>query len=215
MKPSAVIFDLDGTVLDNEDEYGASFKKVLESLGAKDVSDFPHVRGIGVKENWPGLVEKYDIKTDKPSEVLARLTQEEYLKQIESVTIKDGLREFVDSLKEKGIKTALATSNDRWIVDKIFEKLRLDSFFDMVTTGEEARLKKPEPDLFLVTADKLGVTPSECLVIEDAASGIAAAHSAGMKAVGLAGEPERKKELKEADIIVEGYPEMFQKISSN
>src|SRR3990172_2336696 len=122
MKISDVIFDLDGTVLDNEDEYGTSFKNVLESLGAKDVPDFPHVRGIGVKENWPGLIEKYKIKTDKSPEILAQLTQEEYLKQIDKVTLKPGFEEFIDLLKEQGIRTALATSNDWWIVDEIFQK---------------------------------------------------------------------------------------------
>jgi len=215
MNVSAVIFDLDGTVLDNEDEYGASFKKVLESLGAKDIPDYPHVRGIGVKENWPVLIEKYKIKTNKSAEELARQTQEEYLKKIDAVTIKEGLEDFVDSLKGRGIKTALATSNDFWIVEEIFEKLKLGSFFDMVTTGEEARFKKPAPDLFLVAADKLGVPPAECLVIEDAASGIAAAHAAGMKAVGLAQNDGQKKELQGADIIVKDYAEIFQKVFAN
>lgn len=215
MTAPAVIFDLDGTVLDNEDEYGTSFKKVLESLGVKAVPDFPHVRGIGVKENWPVLIKKYDIETTKSPEVLAHLTQEEYLKQIDAVTLKPGLEDFIDLLKEKGIKTALATSNDWWIVDEIFEKLKLDKFFDIVTTGEEVLLKKPDPDLFLVTADKLGISASECLVIEDAASGIAAAHAAGMKAVGLAGDSERRKELEGADIIVESYQEISQKIFKN
>ena len=215
MNVSAVIFDLDGTVLDNEDEYGASFKKVLESLGAKDIPDYPHVRGIGVKENWPVLIEKYKIKTNKSAEELARQTQEEYLKKIDAVTIKEGLEDFVDSLKGRGIKTALATSNDFWIVEEIFEKLKLGSFFDIVTTGEEARFKKPAPDLFLVAADKLGVPPAECLVIEDAASGIAAAHAAGMKAVGLAQNDGQKKELQGADIIVKDYAEIFQKVFAN
>lgn len=209
MNFSAVIFDLDGTVLDNEDEYGASFKNVLESLGAKNVPDYPHVRGIGVKENWPVLLEKYKIKTKKSSEELAHLTQEAYLRKIDSVTLKKGLEDFVYSLKEEGIKTALATSNDWWIVEEIIDKLKLEHFFDAVVTGEEVRFKKPDPDLFLAAADKLRVEPKECLVIEDAASGVEAAKKAGMKVWGVAGGESRAQELKGADMVVFGYNELI------
>ena len=209
MNFAAVIFDLDGTVLDNEDEYGASFKKVLESLGAKDVPGYPHVRGIGVKENWPGLLEKYKIKTCKSPGELAHLTQEEYLKNIDSVTPKEGLEDFIGSLKKEGIKTALATSNDWRIVEEVFEKLKLDSFFDAVVTAEEVRFKKPDPDLFLAAADKLGVEPKQCLVIEDAVSGIEAAKKAGMKVWGIAGDNRRAEELKGADMVFFGYNELI------
>jgi len=208
MKTAAVIFDLDGTVLDNEDEYGASFKAVLESLGGKDIPEFPQVGGIGVKENWPVLLEKYHLKSDKPLEELAHKTQEEYLSRLPSVTLKPGFEDFVGLLREKGIKTALATSNGRWIVGEVFDKLKLDAFFDAVTTGEEVEFKKPNPDLFLVTADKLGLMPKECVVIEDAASGIEAARRAGMKAIAIARDKEHAKTLGDAEQIVFGYKEI-------
>ena len=209
MKPSAVIFDLDGTVLDNEDEYGASFKKVLESLGAKDVPDFPHVRGIGVKENWPGLLEKYNLKTDKSPQELAHKTQEEYLKMLDRVHLKEGCEEFIGDLKAEGIKTALATSNERWVVEEVFAKLKLDRLFDTATTAEEVSYRKPNPDLFLLTAGKLGVKTNECLVIEDAASGVEAAKRAGMKVWAIAWDERYKGELKGADRIVFGYNELI------
>ena len=62
---SAVIFDLNGTVLSDEDEYGLAFKRVLETLGAEVESDQPHVSGIGVEENWPKLLKEYGVKTKK------------------------------------------------------------------------------------------------------------------------------------------------------
>ncbi|HJX59481.1 MAG TPA: HAD family phosphatase [Patescibacteria group bacterium] len=208
MKTAAVIFDLDGTVLDNEDEYGASFKAVLESLGGKDISEYPQVGGIGVKENWPILLEKYHLKSVKSIEELAHKTQEEYLSRLSSVTLKPGFEDFVASLREKEIKTALATSNGWWVVDEVFDKLRLDVYFDIVTTGEEVNFKKPDPDLFLVTADKLGLMPAECIVIEDAASGIEAARRAGMKSFAIARDKENAQTLKAADKIVFAYKEI-------
>ena len=208
MKTAAVIFDLDGTVLDNEDEYGASFKAVLESLGGKDISEYPQVGGIGVKENWPILLEKYHLKSVKSIEELAHKTQEEYLSRLSSVTLKPGFEDFVASLREKEIKTALATSNGWWVVDEGFDKLRLDVYFDIVTTGEEVNFKKPDPDLFLVTADKLGLMPAESIVFEDAASGIEAARRAGMKSFAIARDKEHAQTLKAADKIVFAYKEI-------
>lgn len=208
MRISAVIFDLDGTVLDNEDEYGAAFKKVLESLGADVKENYPHVGGIGVKENWPGLLKKYSLKTDKDLDELASETQKEYLKLLPKVRVKKGLEEFIEKLRQDGIKTALATSNVRFILERVFEELPLETLFNSVTTGEEVNNKKPSPDLFLAAADKLDVLPEECLVIEDSESGIKAAHQAGMKVVAVARNEKHAKTLADAELIVKGYHQL-------
>ena len=208
MKVSAVIFDLDGTVLDNEDEYGAAFRAVLRLLGKKVDKKYPHIGGIGVKENWPRLLAKYKIKTKKTIEELTHETQNEYLKRIGDVTFKKGFEDFVADLKDSGISCALATSNALWIVDATSEIHPLGHFFKTITTGEEVDFKKPEPDLFLLTAQKLGVEPSECLVIEDSTAGIEAAHRAGMKAVGIFRDTKHAEELKEADLLIRNFYEL-------
>ena len=205
MKISAVIFDLDGTVLDNEDEYGQAFKKVLTDLGAEVKTDYPHIGGIGVKENWPHLLKKYRIKTKKTFDELASQTQKEYLKLLPKVKVKNGLEVFVRELKESGIKTALATSNVLFIVERVFDEIPIEGFFDSVTTGEEVVQKKPAPDLFLKAADKLGVAPRECVVIEDSPSGIEASHVAGMRVIALARDSEYARVLRDADVVVKGY----------
>ena len=208
MKISAVIFDLDGTVLDNEDEYGLAFKKVLESLGAEVKTDYPHVGGIGVKENWPGLLRKYHIKITKTVDELASATQQEYLRLLSKVKIKKGLGVFVKELKESGIKTALATSNDWYVLKKVFDTLLIEKFFDSVTAGNEVENKKPAPDLFLAAADKLDVAPEECLVIEDSASGVEAARRAGMKVIAIARDTTHAKELEDADMVIKSYNQL-------
>ena len=134
MTISAVIFDLDGTVLDNEDEYGAAFRKVLRSLGKHFDKKYPHTAGIGVKENWPLLLSKYHIKTKRTMEELARATQEAYLQKLSEVNVKDGFEKFVKALKESGIQVGLATSNAWWIVNEIKGQLGLEGIFDVVTT---------------------------------------------------------------------------------
>jgi beta-phosphoglucomutase len=212
MKISAVIFDLDGTVLEDEDEYGKAFNKVLKSLGVDSKTPFPQTRGIGVKENWPLLIKKYGIKTDKTPIVLAHKTQEAYLLELNGVTIRAGFDEFADRLKDAGIQIALATSNTWEVTQKILEKTSLDGVFDAVTTVEEVVYSKPDPALFTLTAGKLGVEREECLVIEDAASGVTAAHEGGMKVIVIIDHEEDESTLVGADFAVEGFPEITAKV---
>lgn len=205
---SAVIFDLDGTVLDNEDEYGAAFRKVLRSLGKHVDKKYPHTSGIGIKENWPLLLSKYHIKTKRTMEELARATQEAYLQMLSYVNVKKGFEEFVRGLKESGIKVALATSNAWWIVDEIKGELNLEGIFDVVTTAEEVAYNKPDPDIFILTAEKLGLTPQDCLVIEDSQAGVEAAHRAGMKVAAISRDAAHAKSLKEADLVIRGFRQL-------
>lgn len=207
MKISAVLFDLNGTVLEDEDEYGKAFNKVLKSLGLDLKTDIPHEKGIGVKENWLKFIEKYKIQTDRTPEMLARETQENYLNEIDTVSVREDFADFVENLRDGGIQIALATSNTWEQTDKILDIVGLQEVFDIVTTGDEVVFNKPDPDIFTVTADKLGADREECLVIEDSPAGIEAARRAGMKVVGIASEGNFE-ELSKADLIVEGFSEI-------
>lgn len=215
MKISAVIFDLNGTILEDEDEYGRAYNKVLKSLGIETKDEPPQVRGIGVKENWPILIKRFNIKTNKSAEILAHETQEAYLSEINSVTVRDGFTEFIENLKDSGIQVALATSNTWEVVEKILNKVGLQGIFDAITTIDEVAFGKPDPSLFTVTADKLGVEREECLVIEDASSGITAAKLAGMKVVAITDKDEDTEILENADFVVDGFNEITPKLISD
>lgn len=203
---SLAIFDLDGTVVENEDIYGAAFSAVLKSLGTKVNEARPHFRGIGVEENWPKLLKKYNIKTKKTIDELAIETQQEYVKRVKDVKIADGFEKFASDLKESGVLIALATSNSWSIVEAMFDALPLDKYFDVVTTGEEAKIKKPDPEIFLITANKMGIAPEDCLVFEDSVVGIKAAKNARMKTIGIRGDDEEN--LKNADLVIESFNDL-------
>lgn len=128
--------------------------------------------------------------------------------------IKRGLEVFIKSLRDSGIKIALATSNVWYIYEKVMAKVPIENFFDSVTTGEEVANKKPAPDLFLAAADKLDATPEECLVIEDSASGIKAAHQAGMRVIAIARDDKYAKELKDAELVIRDYHQLSPKLVS-
>jgi len=208
MKVSLVIFDLDGTIIDDEDEWGKAFGVVLRRLGAKGVPKFPHEGGIGIEENWPLLLRKYRLETDKNPQQLAQETVEEYLKMISGVKPKKGFLKFVADLKKSGIKVALATSSTWGVVEKLFDKLGFDGIFDFITTGEEVVYKKPDPEIFRITAEKMGVDPSYCLVFEDSKAGIKAAKEAGMKVIGIYRNKKHKDSLKGAEKCFKDFSKM-------
>lgn len=207
MKISAVIFDLNGTILEDEDEYGKAFNKVLKNLGVDSKAEYPHERGIGVKENWKKLLEKYNIHTDKNPDMLTKETQDAYLEEIGSLNLRAGFDDFIEKLKESGIQIALATSNTWEQTDKILDIIDLQDVFDVVTTGDEVIYNKPDPYVFTVTADKLGVERSDCLVLEDSPAGIEAAKRAGMKVIAIASDDGLDK-ISKADLIVESFSEI-------
>lgn len=202
MKISAVIFELDGTVIANEGEYGEAFSRVLRRLGVEDDFTYPHVEGIGIEENWNIFIKKYNIKTNKTLGELATETQNEYTKLISRITLRDGFENLVGDLRNAGIKIALTTSSTWDVVEEVFDQLGIETLFDSITTGEEVKYKKPDPEIFDKTADKLGINPEDCLVIESSVVGIEAALSAKMKVIGLARDKENKNKLSIANLAV-------------
>lgn len=208
MNISGVIFDLNGTILDDEELYNIAFNRILKKIGVDTSKEIPHERGVGVKEDWDIYKKQFKLTTKKTSEQLAAETQEEYLKQVEEITVRPGFEELAEGLKDSGIKLALATSNTWEVTMKILEKVGLTDYFDSITTTEEVKFNKPDPDLFIVAADKLGFERNECLVIEDAPSGVEAAHRAGMKVIAISDDEKFSQKLSKADLLIEGFSEI-------
>jgi len=183
MKHKAVIFDLDGTILDNEHLYCQAFMAVIRNLGVKNLEKCPHTRGIGLKSNWAKILTEFNIQTHLSLADLDLATQAAYSKLIDEVTLRAGFEAFATDLKNRGVKLALATSNYRDVTNFVIQKFQLDRFFEVVVTANDVEKTKPDPETFLLTAQKLGVTPADCLVYEDAEAGLAAARAAGMEVI--------------------------------
>jgi len=163
----AVIFDLNGTVLNDDFATEKAFRNILRRHGVEVDAD-PHIGGIGIEENWQKFILKYKIETDRTIEELTRETQDEYLKYVDDIYLRNGFEALVNFLRKANVKIALATSNMWRVVDKLFLEIpRLEKSFDEVITGEEVSHKKPSPEIFLIAADKLNVDSSVCIVIED------------------------------------------------
>lgn len=193
----AVIFDLDGTILDNESEWEEAFRLTAKNFQLPitnfQLGGWMHEPGIGLVPNWKKLTGDF-----QKAEMLAGETVKKYKEISGRVSVRDGVEELVVVVKDKGLLTALATSSVWTVVEKELEELGLILAFDITTTGEEVLAMKPDPEIYILTAQKLEVDPRDCVVIEDSISGVLAGVDAGMLVVGLESEYVSKQKLDQA-----------------
>lgn len=205
----AVIFDLDGTVLDNEGEWEEAFRQVAAPLCLKvtlGASDWLHEPGIGLGPNWKRLV-----SDPEKAEQLALETVRKYKALGRELKLRPGVGNLVAKIKEMGWLTALCTSSTWSVVEVELEQLNLFLAFDVMTTGEEVLLLKPDPEIYTLTAQKLEVDPQNCVVIEDAVAGVRAGVDAGMNVVCLESvyAPEKLLEAVGAKWVVKDLGEVM------
>lgn len=201
----AVIFDLDGTIIDNEGLYGKAFCAVLKKLGVS-YGEVEHTPGIGVYENWVKMKRDLDLARD-PTD-LSTQTQQFFLSNLDKVKVRPGFLDVARYLKKKGIKVLLATSNTTDIGQQILTALKLETLFDATTFGGEVTHKKPAPDLFLKALEKEGLRPREAVIIEDSPAGVAAAKSTGGYVLALKTDRFNRIDLARADRIIDHFREL-------
>ena len=180
----AVIFDVDGTLLDTERIYMRAWKDAAAELGYEITDELLRkTRAINVKD--AARIFETEIGNgfsyEKTRTIRVRIA-EEIIKR-ESPILKPGVTELLTFLKEKGIRLSVASSTHlKGIKEHLSESGILEPF-EVVVGGDMVTRGKPNPDIFLKAAELLGLAPEECIVVEDSPAGIRAAFSAGMKAV--------------------------------
>ena len=199
-KIEAVIFDLDGVIVDTAQYHFDAWKELAAEWNyTLTLEDNEKLKGISRMESverisrWAGI----QVTQEKLNDV-AKRKNELYLNLCTNLSFNNvlaGISELIDALKEHRIKVSLgsASRNARFVLDR----LELSETFDVIVDGTNVSKSKPNPEVFLTAAQQLGVPPQNCLVIEDAPAGIEAALSAGMQVVGLGDS----KELKRAHLV--------------
>ena len=190
-KMKAVIFDLDGVLVTTDEYHYRAWKKLADEENIYfDRAINSRLRGVSRMESLDIILEKSDkIYTQEQKQALAERKNNYYKHLINGLTEKDvlnGVEENLTELKRSGIKIAVGSSSKN--TPMILEKTGLLKYFDAVADGNDIKKSKPDPEVFLNAAEKLGVKPCDCLVVEDADAGIEAGKRAGMKtlAVGAA-----------------------------
>ncbi|MBE0652764.1 MAG: HAD-IA family hydrolase [Bacteroidales bacterium] len=185
-KIKAVLFDMDGVLLDSERFITLAGMEMFREKGfTVKFEDFKEFTGMGENRFLGGVAEKYgipfEVEKDKSRayEIYANIVKGE----LEPLP---GVNEFIAKCREKGLKIAVATSADRIKMQINLSEIGLsEQVFDVTVNGMEVTHKKPDPEIFITAAGKLGVEPAFCLVVEDAVSGLRAAKSAGCKCLTL------------------------------
>jgi mannitol-1-/sugar-/sorbitol-6-/2-deoxyglucose-6-phosphatase len=186
MAIKAVIFDMDGVIIDSEPFWRNAYKTVFPRYKVP-VSDEMCIEAKGVKvdvvvENWHKL---YHLQTDNLDMVEKEIIDEVLLLIRTNGKAMPGLTELIECLKSRNIKTGLATSSLFSIMEFVLKSLHMEGFFDICHSAEAEKAGKPAPDVYLGTAKRLGLMPEQCMAIEDSVTGLLSAKSAGMFTVAL------------------------------
>ena len=196
----AVIFDLDGVLVTTDELHFAAWKALAERLGIRGFTraDNARQRGVSRMESLEVVLEKSDREfSDDEKLALAEEKNDIYVKSLSALSRADvlpGVFEFIDYIKSKGIKAAVGSASKN--TPLILEKTGLADKFDAVSCGLDTTRSKPDPEVFLIAAQKLGIDPCGCAVIEDSAAGIEAAKAGGMYAVAVgAAEHDPKADI--------------------
>jgi len=200
----AFIFDMDGTLVDNMRFHAEAWQKMLvENDLVVDTHDFlVKTAGKTNREIIPNFF--VDASEERLLELGQRketIYRELFLPERKAI---EGTIEFLTEAQKLGIKMAVATAAPVANMEFVLDGLDLRRFFTAITTAADVSNGKPNPEVFLVSAEKLGVEPKNCIVFEDAINGFEAAHHAGMKSIGIASVNSIEDILK-LDSVVEAH----------
>lgn len=206
----AIIFDMDGVLIDSPKYVWKSFNMLLSKFGIHILDeDIKKYLGRSLRDQIKMWREDYNLKEEIDYAQFSKDAFEQEIKLIgNDLKNNDELNKLLDSLKKNGFKLAVATSSHKPRAHKILETLGIKDIFEIIVTVEDVENHKPHPDIFLKAVKDLKLKPSECVVIEDAVNGIQAAKKGGIKAVGLVGKYHSRLDLKEADLVIDSLDEL-------
>ena len=201
-KLEAVLWDLDGVIADTAESHFLAWKEVFGKRGISfSREDF--FRFFGRRHD---TIIEFAMGKDLPPEdfdAVAEAKQAGYRRRVvQNLKALPGAIELLKSLKENGIKSAIASSAPIENIVIILKGLGIEDYFQAIAPGTEVAEGKPNPQVFLLAAERLGVSPDNCVVIEDAIAGVSAAKRAGMKCVAVANSHPAAS-LKEANLVTD------------
>jgi beta-phosphoglucomutase len=195
----AFIFDLDGVLTDTAEYHYRGWKRLADELGIPFTrADNEALRGIPRRESLLMILKGREYPEEQILELMERKNQYylEFIREIRPRDLLPGARELLEEIRAAGLKSALGSASKN--APEVIERLGITDLLDAIAHGESVERQKPAPDLFLHAAQQLSLNPAECVVVEDAASGIEAAGAGGFRSIGL-GPQER---VGKADLIL-------------
>ncbi|MGM0499925.1 MAG: HAD family hydrolase [Bacillota bacterium] len=208
----AVIFDMDGTIVDSEPIYDQVNEEIYKKYGF-DLSqeDYDRHMGANMKDIWTDILNRHPVKEEfahyKIEDFMEDHIHSSYqgLAEAEDLELMPGIKEWFDFFKEHGYKMIIASSSYAPVIEHVYQRFGLDQYMEGYVDGNSIENGKPAPDIFLKAAAELGVKPEKCLIIEDSENGVNGAYQAGAKVVGFNRAQDQSQDLSKADLIIEEY----------
>ena len=205
----AIIFDMDGVLIDSEPIHFETDVNVLKKYNVNLEFDFyKQFIGTTMRNIWERIKEEYSLPVSVDE--LIELSEIEKKKIIEEYGYREikGVANLVKNISENGYLLAVASSSPYDYIQTVTKAINVNKYFKEILSGENFKRTKPAPDIFLETANRLGVEPCECLVIEDSKNGVKAAKAAGMVCLGFVNPNSGDQDLSLADYLCEGFEEI-------
>lgn len=196
----AVIFDLDGTLVDSMWIWEQIDIDFLKERGHDLPDDLQKdIEGMSFSETASYFKERFDLEEDLETikSIWIEMSKSFYA---DKIVLKKGIQELLDLLKEKKIKMGIATSNSRTLAEEVLRRNRISDYFEVLVTSCDVKKGKPEPDVFLKAAELMDMASEDCLVFEDTHAGVLAGKAAGMDVIAIydALSEDYMEEIKEA-----------------
>jgi HAD superfamily hydrolase (TIGR01509 family) len=205
----AVVFDLDGVLLDTEQVWDDVREAYVRERGGRYDADVQRAMMGMSSPEWSAFLHREAGVPDPPEEINAEVVRRMIARYCERLPLVPGAREAVERLASRW-PLGLASSSNRPLIDAALELAGLAPFFRATVSSEEVPRGKPAPDVFLKAARRLGVAPERCAVVEDSANGILAGRAARMDVVAIPNPhfPPGEEALAEADVVLESLDEL-------
>ncbi len=182
--PAAVLWDMDGTLVDSEEYWLSSEQNLAKEFnGSWDAQDGLDLIGMSLYDSSQVMKDKMGLDLE-PEEIIQRLTDDVVAQLTVSIPWRPGARELLLELKKRGVKTALVTMSMKRMADSVAAQIPFKAF-DVIVAGDMVTHGKPHPEPYLLAATMLGVKPEDCVAFEDSNTGLTSAEAAGTKAIGI------------------------------
>jgi beta-phosphoglucomutase len=177
------LFDMDGTIVDNMDFHLIAWREFLKTHGVEMSDEELHYKMRGTIEE--GVRRNLGEHLSDEEVAVLGFQKEQMYRDLYAPHLKafDGFDDFVKNAKQQGVKIALVTAANHHNVDFTLDGLNIRHYFDTIVTGDDVKNGKPDPEGFLIAAERFGATPSECIVFEDSIHGVRAADAAKMRTI--------------------------------
>jgi HAD superfamily hydrolase (TIGR01509 family) len=206
----AVIFDMDGVIVDSEPYHQALEKELFQHFGIA-ISESEHLSFLGMtnEQMWTLLKAKYQLPLSvKEMNRFDREKRVEFMKSKDEISSVPGVVNLIQELSGIKLPLAVASSSPMAIIEIFMAKFELKKYFQKLISGDFVPSSKPEPDIFLYAAELLKVIPENCIVIEDSQNGILAAQKAHMKCVGYQNPNSGNQDLSLANLVISNFAEI-------